>query len=169
MGLYCFPGPRAEGMLPVLLINTVVSVVLLKNTLKSLFVLMGVAAASSSNSEEDLPSSYETTTSLENSRARRVSISRYGSLCRNRCSRRCCINARKRDDAPPTTTTTTCTSCGGNNGEGWPLVDCCVCLCRFELEEEVSELSCKHFFHKGCLEKWFGNQHSTCPLCRSVM
>ncbi|KAG2701910.1 hypothetical protein I3760_06G066700 [Carya illinoinensis] len=34
---------------------------------------------------------------------------------------------------------------------------------------EVSELSCKHFFHKDCLEKWFENRHiNNCPLCRSL-
>ncbi|KAL0336080.1 UNVERIFIED_CONTAM: E3 ubiquitin-protein ligase [Sesamum radiatum] len=57
----------------------------------------------------------------------------------------------------------------GGNSEWPPAVECCVCLCRFEAEEEVSELSCKHFFHKGCLDKWFDNQHITCPLCRSIM
>ncbi|GLU03148.1 hypothetical protein SLE2022_203650 [Rubroshorea leprosula] len=39
---------------------------------------------------------------------------------------------------------------------------------KFGAEEEVSELSCKHFFHKWCLEKWFNNKNSTCPLCRSI-
>ncbi|CAN1295473.1 Probable E3 ubiquitin-protein ligase XERICO [Linum perenne] len=55
--------------------------------------------------------------------------------------------------------------CCSNNGG---LAECCVCLCGFEDEEEVSELSCKHFFHKGCLQKWFDNHHMTCPLCRSM-
>lgn len=48
------------------------------------------------------------------------------------------------------------------------MAECCVCLCRFEADEEVSELSCKHFFHKACLSKWFDNKHFTCPLCRSI-
>lgn len=159
MGLYCFPSPRGEGMLPLLLINTVVSVALLKNTLRSLFLLIGGAGESSSNSEEE-----DSSTSQEISRARRVSISRYGSLCRNRCSSSSSnSNARTEDnddDDAAASVTTTC---------GWPLMECCVCLSKFEAHEEVSELSCKHFFHKGCLEKWFSNHHSTCPLCRSVM
>ncbi|KAI3433140.1 RING-type domain-containing protein [Psidium guajava] len=48
--------------------------------------------------------------------------------------------------------------------------ECCVCLSRFEDEEEVSEVArCKHVFHKGCLERWFQNDRSnTCPLCRSL-
>ncbi|CAI0463669.1 unnamed protein product [Linum tenue] len=59
---------------------------------------------------------------------------------------------------------------GGGGRSAWlaTTVECCVCLCGFEADEEVSELSCKHFFHKGCLQKWFDNQHTTCPLCRSV-
>lgn len=156
MGIYCFPCPRVEGMLPLLLINTVVSVALLMNTLRSLFLLIGGAGESSSNSEED------SSTSQEIWRARRVSISRYGSLCRNRCSSSSNSNARTEDndDDAAASVTTTC---------GWPLTECCVCLSKFEAHEEVSELSCKHFFHKGCLEKWFSNHHSTCPLCRSVM
>ncbi|KAL9311021.1 putative Zinc finger, RING-type [Arabidopsis thaliana] len=49
-------------------------------------------------------------------------------------------------------------------------MDCCVCLCGFKEEEEVSELvSCKHYFHSACLDKWFGNNHTTCPLCRSIL
>lgn len=159
MGLYCFPSPRGEGMLPLLLINTVVSVALLKNTLRSLFLSIGGASESSPNSEED------SSTSQENSRARRVSISRYESLCRNRwssVSSSSNSNARTEDNDDPAaaSVTTTC---------GWPSMECCVCLSKFEVDEEVSELSCKHFFHKGCLEKWFSNHHSTCPLCRSVM
>lgn len=48
--------------------------------------------------------------------------------------------------------------------------ECCVCLSRFDEEEEVSEVArCQHVFHKGCLERWFQNDRSnTCPLCRSL-
>lgn len=46
------------------------------------------------------------------------------------------------------------------------LMECCVCLCVFEPNEEVSELPCNHIFHTPCLNKWFLNTHTTCPLCR---
>ncbi|XP_057776798.1 probable E3 ubiquitin-protein ligase XERICO [Salvia miltiorrhiza] len=111
MGLSNFPSP-AEGVLPLLVMNTVMSVALVKNKLRSVLQAVGGGGAA----EE----------------ARRVSITRYGCLCRE-------------------------------------AVECCVCLCKFEAEEEVSELSCKHFFHKPCLDKWFDNQHITCPLCRSIL
>ncbi|GFQ02101.1 probable E3 ubiquitin-protein ligase xerico [Phtheirospermum japonicum] len=128
MGLPNFPSP-AEGVLPMLVMNTVKSVALVKNKIRSVLNVGG-----SSGGDQDSDDEYS-----GDSRERRVSITRYGSLCRNRCS-----------------------------GDWPPAVECCVCLCRFEAEEEVSELSCKHVFHRGCLDKWFDNQHITCPLCRSI-
>lgn len=116
MGLSNFPSP-GEGMLPLLVMNTFMSVARVKNKLRSVLQVVGGAA------DED-----------ECCGERRVSIRRYSSLRRDRC-----------------------------------MCECCVCLCRFEGDEEVSELSCKHFFHKGCLDKWFDNQHISCPLCRSIM
>ncbi|XP_060215696.1 probable E3 ubiquitin-protein ligase XERICO [Lycium barbarum] len=125
MGLSSFPSP-AEGMLPVLVMNTVLSAALIKNLLKSIFQMMGATW--------DQPNSLEEEESVSGSRERRVSITRYESLCKNRCNQ----------------------------------VECCVCLNRFKGEEKVSELSCKHFFHTRCLDRWFDNQHTTCPLCRSI-
>lgn len=135
MGLSNFPSP-AEGMLPLLVMNTVMSVARVKNKLRSVLQVVGAAADECCD---------------DGSRERRVSVTRYGSLCRERCM----CGSRG--------------GCGGSGGEWVPAVECCVCLCRFEADEEVSELSCKHFFHKGCLEKWFDNQHVSCPLCRSII
>ncbi|EOY00652.1 RING/U-box superfamily protein [Theobroma cacao] len=137
MGLSNFPS-AAEGVLPVLVMNTVLSVALLKNMVRSLLQVVG-ASGSSSSSLDDESDGYPE----ENikARERRISITQFKSLCH--------------------------TSDG--SGSGWAnTVECCVCLCGFEADEEVSELSCKHFFHKVCLEKWFDNKHSTCPLCRSI-
>ncbi|KAF3946250.1 hypothetical protein CMV_027463 [Castanea mollissima] len=117
MGLSNFPSP-AEGVLPVLVMNTILSVAFLKNMVRSLLQVMGATASDQnpSNLEEDPDGC------VQNARERRISITQFKSLCQN----------------------------------------------RFEAEEEVSELSCKHFFHKGCLETWFDNKHTTCPICRSV-
>ncbi|XP_004299221.1 PREDICTED: probable E3 ubiquitin-protein ligase XERICO [Fragaria vesca subsp. vesca] len=137
MGLSNFPG-TSEGVLPVLVMNTVLSVALLKSMVRSVFQVMSGAnvAASTQNLEEDGPDGC-------NTRERRVSVARYKSMCHKRSKR-------------------------GGGSRLAMMVECCVCLCGFEEEQEVSELSCKHFFHKGCLEKWFDNDHTTCPLCRSV-
>ncbi|KAM3706239.1 hypothetical protein ACB098_03G138100 [Castanea mollissima] len=134
MGLSNFPSP-AEGVLPVLVMNTILSVAFLKNMVRSLLQVMGATASDQnpSNLEEDPDGC------VQNARERRISITQFKSLCQN--------------------------SSSSSNG---CTMECCVCLCRFEAEEEVSELSCKHFFHKGCLETWFDNKHTTCPICRSV-
>ncbi|XVE85171.1 hypothetical protein DITRI_Ditri17bG0070200 [Diplodiscus trichospermus] len=161
MGLSNFPS-AAEGVLPVLVMNTVLSVALLKNMVRSLFQVVG---ATSSNLEINEDSDGYTE-ELMNTRERRISITQFKSLCHDRYSsssscegsadagiRDCCSSSGR----------------GGGSGSGWAnTVECSVCLCGFEADEEVSELSCKHFFHKGCLEKWFDNKHSTCPLCRSI-
>ncbi|KAK8567649.1 hypothetical protein V6N13_105605 [Hibiscus sabdariffa] len=146
MGLSNFPS-SAEGVLPVLVMNTLLSVALLKNMARSFLQVVGASATSSSNSDHTDYSEEETT---NNARERRISITQFRSLCHDRCS---------------STTSAAAAEAGGSVPESDA---CCVCLSGFEAEEEVSELSCKHFFHKGCLEKWFGNKHSTCPLCRSV-
>uniref|UniRef100_A0A5B7C334 RING-type domain-containing protein n=1 Tax=Davidia involucrata TaxID=16924 RepID=A0A5B7C334_DAVIN len=141
MGLSNFPSP-AEGVLPVLVMNTVLSVALLKNMVRSVLQVMGRGT----RIEED-PSSEGCPPMSENTGARSVSITQFKSLCDNSSNL-----AR--------------TSSGNSRSS----MECCVCLCRFEADEEVSELSCKHFFHKGCLEKWFDSQHTTtCPLCRSIL
>ncbi|KAL8161651.1 hypothetical protein V2J09_013140 [Rumex salicifolius] len=53
-------------------------------------------------------------------------------------------------------------------GGGKAAAECSVCLTAFEEGVEVSELRCKHAFHRSCLDKWFDHHHSTCPLCRSI-
>ncbi|KAJ8758850.1 hypothetical protein K2173_002629 [Erythroxylum novogranatense] len=105
MGLSSFP-PAAEGVLPVLVFNTVLSLALINNMVRSALQGMG----SNSSTRQDFEPDPD-----DNVRERRVSITQF--------------------KAPGWVTT----------------VECCVCLRRFEGEEEVSELSCKHFFHKSCL------------------
>lgn len=142
MGLSNFPS-ASEGVLPVLVMNTVLSVALLKNMLKSMFQIIG-SNVNSQNVEEDSDGFPEI------GRDRRISITQFKSLCHER------------------SIIVTKTTSSSSNGSAIGSMECCVCLCGFEADEEVSELSCKHFFHKGCLEKWFLNKRATCPLCRST-
>ncbi|MBA0642541.1 hypothetical protein Goklo_026906 [Gossypium klotzschianum] len=158
MGLSNFPS-AAEGVLPVLVMNTVLSVALLKNIVRSLLQVVGA----STTSNLDIEASNEDPEEMSKARERRISITQFKSLCHNRHSS---ASTSYEDSAPADGGYG---SSNSSRGDGWVnSVECCVCLCGFEADEEVSELSCKHFFHKGCLEKWFGNKHSTCPLCRSI-
>ncbi|KAF8404535.1 hypothetical protein HHK36_009422 [Tetracentron sinense] len=49
------------------------------------------------------------------------------------------------------------------------LINCAVCLSKFEEGEEIRELKCKHIFHKDCLDRWLQHDSATCPLCRSLV
>ena len=43
--------------------------------------------------------------------------------------------------------------------------ECSVCLERFEDDNEIVLLNCRHIFHSQCIITWIG-QHLTCPICR---
>ncbi|XP_024520529.1 probable E3 ubiquitin-protein ligase XERICO [Selaginella moellendorffii] len=47
---------------------------------------------------------------------------------------------------------------------------CAVCLCDFEPSSLVRKLpNCSHVFHRDCLDKWLNHNHTTCPMCRSSL
>ncbi|KAM3263024.1 hypothetical protein P3L10_000018 [Capsicum annuum] len=47
---------------------------------------------------------------------------------------------------------------------------CSICLESMELDEEVRQLiTCRHVFHRGCLDTWVNHGHVNCPLCRSML
>jgi len=43
---------------------------------------------------------------------------------------------------------------------------CSICLETFRTGDFLTELPCTHFFHVGCVARWFCNS-TQCPLCRS--
>jgi len=43
-------------------------------------------------------------------------------------------------------------------------VACAICLADFEVGEPIRKLSCSHYFHTQCVDKWL-RVCSTCPLC----
>ena len=44
---------------------------------------------------------------------------------------------------------------------------CSVCMMELEKDQEVSELKCKHVFHKDCIMKWLKDYNYKCPICRA--
>ncbi|OAY85152.1 E3 ubiquitin-protein ligase, partial [Ananas comosus] len=42
---------------------------------------------------------------------------------------------------------------------------CCICLSKYLDNDELRELSCGHFFHVECVDKWL-KINALCPLCK---
>lgn len=49
----------------------------------------------------------------------------------------------------------------GDNGKA----ECSICMDEVHLDDEVSQLPCRHWFHEQCVKAWLG-EHDTCPHCR---
>ncbi|GAB1605781.1 E3 ubiquitin-protein ligase Praja-1-like [Argonauta hians] len=45
---------------------------------------------------------------------------------------------------------------------------CPICLCPWELEENMAKLPCQHLFHMLCIRAWLVKS-GTCPVCRHVL
>lgn len=43
---------------------------------------------------------------------------------------------------------------------------CCICLAKYDNNDELRELPCCHFFHKECVDKWL-KINALCPLCKT--
>ncbi|GLT51135.1 hypothetical protein SLA2020_245650 [Shorea laevis] len=145
MGLSSLPAP-SEGVLCVLLVNTALSISIVKGIIRSILHVVGIHLSSSSSSSSLPSDSVETPSEslefclspsdsyIEEFRNRTPTI-RFDAVCN--C---------KQDEH-----------------------DCSVCLTQFEPESEVNCLSCGHLFHKVCLEKWLNYWNITCPLCRTPL
>ncbi|KAF8107296.1 hypothetical protein N665_0124s0087 [Sinapis alba] len=45
------------------------------------------------------------------------------------------------------------------------LVVCAICREKLAANERLSELPCRHYYHKECISSWL-TRRNTCPLCR---
>ncbi|KAH7885165.1 hypothetical protein F5I97DRAFT_1810997 [Phlebopus sp. FC_14] len=44
---------------------------------------------------------------------------------------------------------------------------CLICLDDYTPEEDLRVLSCRHVFHRGCVDRWLETGRNNCPACRS--
>ncbi|KAJ6223058.1 hypothetical protein RDWZM_001603 [Blomia tropicalis] len=52
----------------------------------------------------------------------------------------------------------------GSNDEGDQTL-CVICMCDFEMKQNLRVLPCSHEFHSRCVDKWL-KTNRTCPICR---
>ncbi|CAN6571411.1 unnamed protein product [Malus baccata var. baccata] len=143
MGLSSLPAP-SEGVLCVLLVNTALSVSIIKGIIRSVLQVVGIRLTSAS------PSSFPSEDSAENlSESFEFHVNPSASYIEDIRSH---IPAIRFDAV-----------CSFKQQEH----ECSVCLTEFEPESEINRLSCGHIFHQHCLEKWLNYWNITCPLCRT--
>ena len=46
------------------------------------------------------------------------------------------------------------------------LLQCLICLDAYEPEDDVRVMSCRHAFHKNCVDTWMETGKNNCPFCR---
>ncbi|KAF3445298.1 hypothetical protein FNV43_RR14993 [Rhamnella rubrinervis] len=150
MGLSSMPAP-SEGVLCVLLVNTALSISIVKGIVRSILHIVGIHLSSSSSltSSPSQPSSEDYDDPSESVELHRSCPSdSYIEEFRSK------VPAIRFDKL-----------CSSEQPEN----DCSVCLTQFEPESEINHLSCGHLFHKVCLEKWLDYWNVTCPLCRTPL
>ena len=42
---------------------------------------------------------------------------------------------------------------------------CCICISKFEIDENITKLGCNHVLHTKCIEEWVKYKQE-CPTCR---
>ncbi|XP_043692051.1 probable E3 ubiquitin-protein ligase XERICO [Telopea speciosissima] len=138
MGLSSLPAP-SEGVLCILLVNTALSISIMKGIIRSILHIVGIRLSwTSSDSVETAPEPFEfclnpSNTLIEEFRYRTPAI-RFGSAFKYQSEQ-----------------------------------ECPVCLSGFEPDSEINQLGCGHLFHKVCLERWLDYLNITCPLCRTPL
>jgi len=143
MGLSSLPAP-SEGVLCILLVNTALSISIVKGIVRTILHIVGIhltsasASPSSTDSTQNPPESFEycnTSESYIEEFKNRTPAIRFDTVCSYK----------------------------------QPEHECSVCLNQFEPESEINQLSCGHLFHKVCLGKWLDYWNITCPLCRTPL
>ena len=46
---------------------------------------------------------------------------------------------------------------------------CLICLDDYEADDDVRVMTCRHAFHKGCVDTWLQTGKNNCPACRTTV
>jgi Ring finger domain len=46
-------------------------------------------------------------------------------------------------------------------------MQCLICLEDYNAEEDLRLLTCRHVFHRECVDRWLETGRNNCPACRS--
>lgn len=44
---------------------------------------------------------------------------------------------------------------------------CAICLSEINVGDKIAILPCHHVFNLGCIQQWFNQNKTTCPICRN--
>ena len=47
------------------------------------------------------------------------------------------------------------------------LMQCLICLDEYDTEDDIRVMTCRHAFHKSCVDKWLQTGRNNCPACRT--
>ncbi|CAA2986843.1 E3 ubiquitin- ligase At4g11680-like [Olea europaea subsp. europaea] len=53
----------------------------------------------------------------------------------------------------------------GNSTKDDENTECCICLAKYRVKDEIRQLPCTHIFHLKCVDQWL-KIISCCPLCK---
>lgn len=48
-----------------------------------------------------------------------------------------------------------------------PRFQCLICLEDYEADDDLRLMSCKHAYHKDCVDRWLQVGRNNCPACRT--
>ncbi|KAJ4730259.1 RING-H2 finger protein [Melia azedarach] len=150
MGLASLPS-ASEGMLCLILMNTALSINLVKGIFRSILKVVGINLSESQPASYSPPYPHYIPPQVVSTESIDVHFSPPLSYVEEFRSQNPAIKFE--------------TLCHCKHAEN----DCSVCLTEFEPESEINNLSCGHLFHKVCLEKWLDYLNLTCPLCRTPL
>jgi hypothetical protein len=46
--------------------------------------------------------------------------------------------------------------------------ECPICFEKFNENDDIIILHCKHYFHIDCIKRWLTKEQNTCPVCREI-